>query len=49
MGIVLALLTLALVFAGAGFVVHVLWIAAVVLFALWLVGIRSELGSRLRS
>ncbi len=39
MGIILALLTLALIFAGVGFAVHVLWIVALVLFVLWLVGL----------
>jgi hypothetical protein len=36
--IVLALL-LVLLFAGAGFALHVLWIAAVILFVVWLVGV----------
>jgi hypothetical protein len=35
--LVLALL-LVLIFFGAGFAVHILWIAAVVLLVLWLVG-----------
>ena len=35
--IVLALL-LVLIFFGAGFAVHLLWIAAVVLLVLWVVG-----------
>ena len=34
-----AALTLALIFAGVGFAVHVLWIVALVLFVLWLVGL----------
>jgi hypothetical protein len=35
--LILALL-LVLIFFGAGFAVHVLWIAAAVLLVLWLVG-----------
>lgn len=38
MFIVLALL-LVLIFAGAGFALHVLWIAAAILLVLWLVGL----------
>lgn len=36
--LILALL-LVLIMFGAGFAVHALWIAAVVLFVLWLVGL----------
>jgi hypothetical protein len=36
--ILLFALLLVLVMAGAGFAIHLLWIAAVVLFVLWLVG-----------
>ena len=36
--LILALL-LVLLFFGVGFAVHVLWIAAVVLLVLWLIGI----------
>jgi hypothetical protein len=46
MGIILVLLVLALIFAGVGFAVHVLWIVAVVLFALWLVGLVTGVGRR---
>ena len=35
--LILALL-LVLILFGAGFAVHLLWIAAVVLFVLWLIG-----------
>jgi hypothetical protein len=38
MVIALALL-LVLIFFGLGFSLHVLWIAAVVLFVLWLIGL----------
>jgi hypothetical protein len=36
--ILLLALLLVLIFFGAGFALHLLWIAAVVLFVLWLVG-----------
>jgi hypothetical protein len=36
--VVLLILLLVLLLAGVGFAVHVLWIVAVVLFALWLLG-----------
>jgi hypothetical protein len=38
MGVILAVLLLALIFAGAGFAVHLLWIVAVVLAVVWLAG-----------
>jgi hypothetical protein len=38
MGLLLAVLLLALIFAGVGFAVHVLWIVAVVIAVLWLAG-----------
>jgi hypothetical protein len=38
MGLILVVLLLALVFAGLGFAMHVLWIIAVILFVFWLVG-----------
>ena len=37
--LILLALLLVLVFAGAGFAVHVLWIVAVVLFIAWLIGV----------
>jgi hypothetical protein len=37
MGLILVVLLLALVFAGLGFAIHLLWIIAVVLFVVWLV------------
>jgi hypothetical protein len=36
--IVLLILLLALILAGVGFAVHLLWIAAIVVFAVWLLG-----------
>jgi hypothetical protein len=38
MGLILVLLLLALLFTGLGFVYPFLWIVAVVLFVLWVVG-----------
>lgn len=38
MGVLLAVLLLALIFAGAGFAVHLLWIVAVVVAVVWLLG-----------
>jgi hypothetical protein len=38
MGLILVVLLLALLLGGLGFMAHVLWIAAVVVLALWLVG-----------
>lgn len=38
MGVLLAVLLLALIFAGAGFAVHMLWIVAVVVAIVWLLG-----------
>jgi hypothetical protein len=37
MGLILVVLLLALVFAGLGFAIHVLWIIAVILLVVWLV------------
>ena len=44
MGIFLLVLLLALIFAGAGFALHILWIVAVVLFVAWLVGLVPGVG-----
>ncbi len=38
MGVILLVLLIALLFAGLGFAVHLLWIIAVIVFAAWLVG-----------
>lgn len=38
MGLVLAVLILAIVFGGLGFAIHALWVAAVVLALVWIVG-----------
>lgn len=37
--VILLALLLVLIFFGLGFALHVLWIAAVVLFVLWLIGL----------
>ena len=39
MGIFLFLLILAIIFFGLGFAIHLLWIAAVVAFLLWLISV----------
>jgi hypothetical protein len=48
MGLVLLILLLALLFGGLGFAVHFLWIVAVVLLAVWVLGflVRGAEGSR---
>jgi hypothetical protein len=48
MGIVLVVLLLALLFGGLGFALHALWIVALVLLAVWLLGflVRGAEGSR---
>ena len=38
MGLILFVLLVALLFGGLGFVVHALWIVAVVLLCVWLLG-----------
>ena len=38
MGVVLLVLLLALILGGLGFVVHVLWWIALVVFVAWLIG-----------
>lgn len=48
MGLLLVLLILALIFAGAGFAVHVLWIVAVVFLVIWLVSLITTSGRRVR-
>ena len=38
MGMLLLVLLLILLFGGVGFAVHALWIAALILFVVWLLG-----------
>ncbi len=45
MGVILLLLLIALIFAGVGFALHVLWIIAVIFFVAWLVGLAFGRGS----
>ena len=39
MGRLLILLVIALILGGLGFAVHVLWIVAVIVFVVWVVGL----------
>ena len=38
MGVILLVLLVALLFAGLGFAVHLLWVIAVIFFVFWLIG-----------
>jgi hypothetical protein len=44
--LIMFILLLALLFVGLGFVVHLLWIAAIIFFVFWLVGFAFGRGSR---
>jgi hypothetical protein len=44
--VILLVLLLVLIFAGAGFALHVLWVVAVVFFAFWLIGVALGRGER---
>jgi hypothetical protein len=44
--LVIAFLLLAAIFAGVGFVVHLLWILAAVFFVFWLAGFAFSRGQR---
>jgi len=46
MGLILFVLLLALIFGGLGFAAHVLWIVALVLLALWVIGFVARSGER---
>jgi hypothetical protein len=46
MGLILVVLLLALVFAGLGFAIHLLWIIAVILFVVWLVALGLSKGRK---
>jgi hypothetical protein len=48
MGLVLAVLLLALILGGVGFAIHALWWVAVILLVLWIVGffVRGAEGAR---
>ncbi|HXQ18548.1 MAG TPA: hypothetical protein VN781_02865 [Acidimicrobiales bacterium] len=45
MGIFLLVLVMAVLFAGLGFAIHLLWIAAVIMFACWVAGFAFSRGS----
>lgn len=38
MGLILLILILALLFGGLGFIAHLLWVVAVVIFVMWIIG-----------
>ncbi len=44
MGLILLVLLLAILFGAVGFAVHVLWIAALVVLAIWLIGFAVRAG-----
>ena len=48
MGLLIAVLLLALILGGIGFAVHVLWWVALVLLAVWIIGffVRGAEGAR---
>jgi hypothetical protein len=48
MGLVILILLLALLFGGLGFAVHALWIIAVVLLVVWLIGFLFRAGEGAR-
>jgi hypothetical protein len=43
-GLILAILLLAIIFGAVGFAVHLLWIVAAVVLVLWLVGFAARSG-----
>ena len=48
MGLVLVALLLVLIFAGAGFAIHLLWIVAVVFLIAWVLGFALRSGESAR-
>jgi hypothetical protein len=48
MGVILVVLLLALLFAGAGFAAHMLWIVAAVIAVFWLIGFAFNGGGTTR-
>ena len=44
--VILLALLLVLIFAGAGFALHILWIVAGVLLVLWLIGLVTGVGRK---
>jgi hypothetical protein len=45
MGLILFVLLIALILAGTGFALHVLWIIAAIVFIGWLLGFGMRVGS----
>jgi hypothetical protein len=43
-GLILAILLLAIIFGAVGFAVHLLWIVAAVVLVLWLIGFAAHSG-----
>jgi type IV secretory pathway TrbD component len=43
-GLILAILLLAIIFGAVGFAVHLLWIVAAIVLVLWLVGFAARSG-----
>jgi len=48
MGVVLAVLLIAILFGLGGFALHALWVVAVVLFLAWLIGFAMRSGETAR-
>jgi hypothetical protein len=46
MGLIIFVLLLALIFAGVGFAVHLLWIVSAVMFVCWVAGFAFSKGRR---
>jgi hypothetical protein len=46
MGLILVLLIIAIILAGVGFAVHLLWIIAAIFFVAWLVGLGLSAGRK---
>jgi hypothetical protein len=43
-GLILAILLLAIIFGAVGFAVHLLWIVAAIVLVLWLIGFAARSG-----
>jgi hypothetical protein len=49
MGLILVLLIIAIILAGVGFAIHLLWIIAAIFFIAWLVGLALGSGRKSKS
>jgi hypothetical protein len=49
MGLILVLLIIAIILAGVGFAIHLLWIIAAIFFIAWLVGLALGSGRKTKS